>query len=186
MDGLQEPGVVELNDGSIMMFMRTSVGHQCRSISRDCGKTWGPVEPVLEMISPVSPVSVKRIPSTGHLLAIFNKTYDPLCAHGPCHMGWRTPLTATVSLDDGTSWSLLRNIENDPEVTYDYVSITMLDTVEVLLTYHWTRFYSESPTDWKRHLKLKILPVKWFYEDSGTGKTALPPWTMKTAWPPES
>ena len=61
MDGLQEPGVVELNDGSIMMFMRTSVGHQCRSISRDCGKTWGPVEPVLEMISPVSPVSVKRI-----------------------------------------------------------------------------------------------------------------------------
>lgn len=185
-DGLQEPCVVELKDGSLMMFMRTSVGHQCRSVSSDRGETWGPVETVIEMVSPVSPVTVKRIPSTGHLLAIFNKTFDPLCTHGACHMGWRTPLTATVSLDDGQSWSLLRNVENDPKLSFDYVSIAMLEGDEVLLTYHWTRFYSASRTDWRRHLKLKILPVQWFYEDSGTGQTAFPVWPANVSWPPQS
>jgi len=39
-DGLQEPAVVELNDGALMMFMRTSLGHQYRSVSRDQGQTW--------------------------------------------------------------------------------------------------------------------------------------------------
>ncbi len=187
MDGLQEPCVVERRDGSLLMYMRTSIGHQCRSVSTDRGETWGPVEPVIEMISPVSPVSVKRIDSTGHLLAIFNKTYDPLMANGPCHMGWRTPLTATISLDDGEHWSLLRNIENDPKYTYDYVSITMLPSDEVLLTYHWTKW--EDPQNlysWRRHYKLKVLPVAWFYDGSGEQAShGYPPYPMKTSWPPQ-
>ena len=34
---------------------------------------------------------------------------------------------------------------------------------EVLLTYHETHFIGPKPTDWRRNLKLKILPVDWFY-----------------------
>ena len=175
--------MVELRDGSLMMFMRTSLGHQCRSISNDRGQTWSDVEPVPELISPVSPVSVKRIPSTGDLLAVFNKTYDPIGCRGPCAMGWRTPLTATISLDDGKTWSLLRNIENDPKLVFDYVSITFLDSDEVLLTYHVTEFFGQL-YKWRRNLKLKILPVQWLYEEAGSGKTALPAWPKNTGWPP--
>lgn len=186
-DGLQEPGVVERLDGSLLMYMRTSIGHQCRSVSTDRGETWGPVEPVLEMISPVAPVSVKRIDSTGHLLAIFNKTYDPLMNNGPCGMGWRTPLTATISLDDGETWPLLRNIENDPKFTYDYVSITMLTGDEVLLTYHWTAW--EDPKEiysWRRHYKLNILPVDWFYQGAGEQHSKMiPPSPTEYSWPPQ-
>jgi len=88
-------------------------------------------------------------------------------------MGWRTPLTAPVSLDDGENWSLLRNIENDPKLVFDYVSITFLDDDEVLLTYHLTEFFG-TRVRWRRNLKLKILPVRCFYESAGTGKTQLP------------
>jgi len=174
MDGLQEPGVVELLDGSVMMFMRTSMGHQYRSFSADRGQTWSEPEPILELISPVSPACIKRIPSTGHLLAVFNKTYDPHGFKRPCGTGWRTPLTATISLDDGNTWSLLRNIENDPKLTFDYTSITFLDGDEVLFTYHLTEFFGEI-THWRRNLKLTILPVAWFYDPrAGGGKTSLP------------
>lgn len=187
MDGLQEPCVVERLDGSLLMYMRTSLGHQCRSVSTDRGETWGPVEPVLELVSPVSPVSVKRIDSTGHLLAIFNKTYDPLMNNGPCGMGWRTPLNATISLDDGETWSLLRNVENDPKFTYDYVSITMLQGDEVLLTYHWTAWEDRHDLySWRRHYKLKILPVSWFYEGAGEQHSnMIPPFPKKMSWPPQ-
>ena len=175
-DGLQEPCVVERSDGSLMMFMRTSLGHQYRSTSIDRGETWTEAEPVVELVSPVSPVSVKRIPSTGDLLAVFNKTYDPLGCPGPCAMGWRTPLTATVSQDDGGTWALLRNIESDPKLTFDYVSITFLEEEdEALLTYHVTEFFGHK-YKWRRNLKLKILPVAWFYEEAGGGGTALPAW----------
>lgn len=165
MDGLQEPGVVEQLDGSLLMFMRTSLGHQYQSISHDRGETWSSPEPVSELISPVSPVSVKRIPSTGDLLAIFNKTYDPIGKPGPCWMGFRSPLTATISRDDGRTWKILRNIENDPTRGFDYVSIAFIEGDEVLLTYHTTEFFN-GLHDWRRNLKLKILPVHWFYEEA--------------------
>ena len=182
MDGLQEPCVVERRDGSLLMFMRTSLGHQYRSTSRDRGQTWIEAVAVPELVSPVSPVSVKRIPANGDLLAIFNKNYDPIGAYGPCAMGLRTPLTATISQDDGETWTYLRNIENEPKLTFDYTSITFLDTDEVMLTYHSTQFFGELKK-WRRSMKLKILPVGWFYEGSGSGAYAMPPWPYKSAWP---
>jgi len=99
-------------------------------------------------------------------------------------MGWRTPLTATLSRDDGNTWPLLRNIENDPKLSFDYVSITFLeDEEEVLLTYHMTKFFPQINRH-RRNLKLKILPVPWFYEDSGSGETELPASWIPPAWPP--
>jgi hypothetical protein len=38
-DGLQEPGVIELRDGTLMMWARTAKGCQYRTWSRDQGKT---------------------------------------------------------------------------------------------------------------------------------------------------
>jgi len=95
-------------------------GHQVRSVSREPGERWSAVEPVIEMVSPVSPVSVKRIPSTG-TAAVFNKTYIR-CARRVVHMGGGRRSRRRVAGRGKTV--ALRNVENDPKLSYDYVSIT--------------------------------------------------------------
>ncbi|MSO21749.1 MAG: exo-alpha-sialidase [Acidobacteria bacterium] len=134
--GLQEPGAVELKDGRVMMFSRTSKGHPYRSYSTDGGESWTSAEPVPDLVAPVSPQQIKRIPSTGDLLVIYNNNYDPAWANHPGpHGGRREPLTAAISRDDGKTWGLPRNIETHPEHQFDYPSIAFLRD-EVLLTYH--------------------------------------------------
>ena len=59
--GLQEPGVIELKDGSLMMLMRTDMHCQFRSYSKDKGETWSESQPT-DIISPCSPATIKRIP----------------------------------------------------------------------------------------------------------------------------
>ncbi|MBI5010278.1 MAG: exo-alpha-sialidase, partial [Bacteroidia bacterium] len=63
----QEPGVVELSNGDIMMYLRTMSGVQYFSYSKDKGETWSPAESG-NIKSPCSPASITRIPSTGDLL----------------------------------------------------------------------------------------------------------------------
>jgi len=162
--GLQEPVAVELMDGKVMMFSRTSKGHPYRTFSADAGATWSPPEPVPDLVAPVSPQQIKRIPSTGDLLVIYNNNFEPNWADQPGpHGGRREPLTAAISKDDGKTWGLKRNIETHPTHMFDYASITFLRD-EVLLTYHETEWMSSRQTDWRRNLKLKILPVSWFYK----------------------
>ena len=52
--GLQEPGVVELKDGRVMMFIRTQMGSQYLSWSSDGGDTWSDPKPS-NIASPLSP-----------------------------------------------------------------------------------------------------------------------------------
>jgi len=84
---LQEPGVVELKNGDIMMIIRASPGVQYKSISKDRGQTWSPAEKT-SIKSPLSPATIQRIPSTGDLLMVWNNNggEDPLLK------GKRTPL----------------------------------------------------------------------------------------------
>src|SRR5690606_11291870 len=67
----QEPGLVFLKDNSLLMFIRTDLGTQLYSQSADMGKTWSQVSKS-QLISPVSPATIERIPSTGDLLAVWN------------------------------------------------------------------------------------------------------------------
>ncbi len=94
--------------------------------------------------------------STGDLLVIWNNVFNPIGGH----FGARTPLTAAISDDDGKSWSRIRNIEEEPEFAYSYTSIHFRGD-EVLLTY-----YRIAGDESERGLKLTILPVSWFYENS--------------------
>lgn len=74
----------------------------------------------------------------------------------------KQPLTAAISRDDGRTWGLQRNIEIYPRHEFDYPSISFLRD-QVLLTYHETEWMSEKLTDWRRNLKLKVMPLDWFY-----------------------
>jgi hypothetical protein len=116
--GLQEPGVIELKDGRLMMFMRTDMGCQYRSFSKDGGNTWSPAEPS-NIISPVSPASIARIPSTGDLLLVWND-HDGV---DEAHKGKRTPFRVAISKDDGESWINKKTLDDDPEGWYCYTAI---------------------------------------------------------------
>jgi sialidase-1 len=115
----QEPGVVELADGRIMMIIRASGGRQYQSFSSDRGVTWSEAIPS-GLRSPVSPASVKRIPGSNDLLAVANNNGE----HGPgYHKAKRTPLTISISKDNGLTWKAIGNLENNPEETYAYTAI---------------------------------------------------------------
>ena len=115
---LQEPGVVELKDGRLMMFCRTDAGSQYVSFSADGGDGWEELKPST-LISPLSPASIKRIPKTGDLVAVWND-------HANIDQklkGKRTPLVAAVSKDDGKTWGKPKTIEGDPDGWYCYTAI---------------------------------------------------------------
>jgi hypothetical protein len=115
---LQEPGVVALKDGRIMMFMRNNSGFQYISFSSDGGASWSPARPG-NIPSPRSPASIERIPSTGDLLMVWNNNggKDPAIA------GKRTPFNTAVSKDEGITWQHIRTLEDDPDGWYCYTAI---------------------------------------------------------------
>jgi Neuraminidase (sialidase) len=116
--GLQEPLVVALKDGRLMMLCRTDQGCQMRSYSADAAVTWSPIE-MTDILSPVSPASVERIPNTGDLVMVWNshRGIDPALR------GKRTPLTTAVSKDEGATWENAKNLEDNPTGWYCYTAI---------------------------------------------------------------
>ena len=125
--GLQEPAVIELKDGKLMMLCRTDQGSQYRSYSADGGETWSPVEPS-DLKSPLSPASIKRIPKTGDFLLVWNdhsQIDDNL-------KGKRTPLSVAYSGDEGKTWAPSKTLDDDPDGWYCYTAITFVDDRVVL------------------------------------------------------
>ncbi len=128
--GLQEPGLVSLKDGRLLMFIRTSMGAQYYSYSSDQGDTWSAVE-TSTLQSPVSPASIKRIPKTGDLLVAWNDHSNV----GEAIRGkLRTPMTVAISKDEGKTWEKAKNLMDDPAGWYCYTAIAFAGD-RVLLTY---------------------------------------------------
>lgn len=147
--GLQEPSVIELNDGKLLMLMRTDLGFQYQSISSDAGMRWTPAEPS-ELASPLSPCSIKRIPRTGDLLLIWNDHRNV-----PASLkAKRTPLSAAVSSDQGKSWHPSKTLEADPNGYYCYTAVMFLDN-RVLLAYDGLA---------GRPLTIATFPLDWLYQ----------------------
>ena len=122
--GFQEPGVIELKDGRVMMFIRTQLGSQYLSWSSDRGDTWS--EPkASDIMSPLSPASIKRIPKTKDLLMVWNdhSHVDPSFRSNETAGGKRTPLTVAISRDEGKTWTNARNIVDAPDGWYCYTAI---------------------------------------------------------------
>ena len=130
-DLTQEPGVEELPDGRIMLYVRTWLGCMYAAYSEDGGLHWGDFHAVPDLIAPDGPESIRRIPGTDKLLCLYNDRSK--LAYGDVAFRWRTPLTAAVSSDCGKTWQTVCNIENE-EYNYCYTSICFLPENKVLLT----------------------------------------------------
>ena len=126
---VQEPGVLLLKDGRLLMWCRSGGDYQYCSYSEDDGETWSKLKPST-LASPVSPASIKRIPWTGDLMCVWN---DHSGLH-PFRPVLRSPLCLAVSRDDGLTWTPSIILENDPERCYCYTTITFVGD-RVLLAY---------------------------------------------------
>lgn len=145
--GAQEPGVVELNDGRILMWLRNSLGFIYKSYSEDGGETWGSPKS-MNLVSPCSAQNIKRDPRTDNLVLAWNNTAGSK----------RNPLTIAVSRDEGETWKKVRNIETDDSFGYSYPSLAFIKDL-ILLTY-----YVEDERNLLVHLKLKVIPADWLHK----------------------
>ncbi|MDP7302240.1 MAG: sialidase family protein, partial [Pirellulaceae bacterium] len=150
----QEPGVVELNDGRLLMFCRNR-DCQLLSHSKDGGETWSPLTRSSFTQPTVSPASIERIPSTGHLLLVWNNGDDPLAAVKPVG---RRPFAAAVSKDEGGTWEHVQNLGTDPQGWYCYTAIEFIDD-HVLLA------HCEYPG--LNSLQITRVPISWLYSAAG-------------------
>lgn len=123
---VQEPGIVELKDGSVFMFCRTNAGTQYVCYSKDSGMTWTDLKPG-NINSPLSPASIERIPSTGDLILFWNNNYKPI---GDGNR--RTPFNVAISRDEGKTWEKIKEVESNPDGWYCYTAIHFEDDYVVL------------------------------------------------------
>ena len=145
-------------DGSpaVMMYARTCNGQILHSVSTNGGITWSEPAP-LGPKSPASPCLVKRIPSTGDILLIWNAV-----DRRQALPEWRSPLTTAISKDEGQTWVHVRDLEADTTTTYCYPSVTFTHDDHALVTYYVGERVGGRHFN-LRALKLNIVPVKWLY-----------------------
>ncbi len=115
---LQEPGVIELQDGRILLWARTNAGSPYLSWSSDGGDTWTAPTPS-SIRSPLSPASIERLPGRPELMMVWN---DHTGVTGAAR-AWRTPLAVALSFDDGVTWQPSRTLADDPDGWYCYTAI---------------------------------------------------------------
>lgn len=121
--GLQEPGVVELADGTLWGWARTDQGAQWEFRSSDGGETWSVPQPSA-FSSPRSPMSVKALPDGG-LVAVWNPLATSPGRPLPT-AGWtdgRTPLVMSYGDGLGREWGEQVLLESDPDSGYCYTAI---------------------------------------------------------------
>ncbi len=151
--GAMEPEFIEFKDGRVGMLIRTQSGHIAIAYSEDRGDTWSKPGS-WNVRAPEAPASIRRIPSTGDLLLIWNDNYE----EGAGHSGKRSPLTAAISSDEGKTWQHKRNLESSDAHTFSYISLTF---------HHGRAIMSYYVRDEKTKLissRFRSLPVASFYK----------------------
>jgi predicted neuraminidase len=107
-----QPSVLRRNDGTLVAYMRENGPRKRVRIaeSTDDGMTWGPVG-VTELPNPGSGLDGVRL-ANGHWLLIYNDT-----------VSGRNKLAASLSLDEGRTWSTTRHLENEPAGSFHYPTV---------------------------------------------------------------
>lgn len=168
MRGAMEASVAELEDGWLIMSLRTQLGAVFLSFSEDHGETWS-LPQTSGLRAPESCTCIRRIPGTADLVLFYNDSeYDP-ARH---HYGLRTPLTAAISRDGGSTWHRVGDIGAGP---YEYMNVNCLfdEAGNAYLTYTKVEdpqiVQQDKSLPFKRsgmNLWLAVIGREWFYGDN--------------------
>ena len=122
----QEPGVVELADGRLLMTIRNTSGRQYFAYSSDRGATWTESFPS-PLVSPASPATIKREPNGDNLVAVWNESTNA-----------RNPLTIAILSPDGLKILKKKTLDKaaDNEARgYCYPALFFVDPSNALVGY---------------------------------------------------
>lgn len=115
----QEPGVVVLKDGSLMMYIRSLYGiYRCFASAVDA--PWQKCGPIEGFNVCCGPQTIGRIGNDGPLIMLYNDRGTT--PYGTPNYQNRTPLSLAISEDEGQNWTHLANLEG-PERNYCYYSL---------------------------------------------------------------
>ncbi len=134
--GVQEPGLLELDDGRLRCFIRNDSGRQYEAFSSDGGASWSEPKPSY-FTSAVSPLSAKRL-SDGRVIAVWNPVPVYNGRSDEVEGVWtgaRTPLALALSNDNAKTFSDFELIETDERSGFCYVAIHETDDNSILLAY---------------------------------------------------
>ena len=107
-----EPTVTEASPGTLVLIARTGLGRHFLAWSYDDGATWTRLQPS-PLAASTTPAQIRTIPSTGHLLVVWNQENEEEIRRGYN----RTRLSAAVSRNGGSVWEFFQNIESMHEAT---------------------------------------------------------------------
>jgi len=124
--GMQEPGIVEYEDGRVYLWARTTANYQYESYSYDHMETFTEPKPSI-FASPCSPMEIAKNSETGIYYAIYNPY--------PSTRGDRTPFVVRTSKNEGKIWSMPTVIEEDKERGYCYPAVFFTKDNAMLCAY---------------------------------------------------
>lgn len=131
-----EPGMVQLKDGKIWCYIRTTLGRQYEMFSEDDGERWTVPMPS-RFTSPSSPMCVKRL-SDDRLFVVWNpipKYNGKSESFDGVWTGCRTPFVFAI-LDQQANQSLrMETLENDEKSGFCYCAIYETEAGDLLLGY---------------------------------------------------
>jgi len=107
-----EPTVAEVSPGTLLLMARTGLGRHFQAWSYDDGETWTRLQPTA-LAASTTPAQIRQIPSTGHLLIVWNQENEEEIKQGYN----RTRLSSAVSRNGGGIWEFFQNIESMHEAT---------------------------------------------------------------------
>ncbi len=190
-----EPTVAEVEPGVLIMMLRTRLGRAFEAWSYDDGTTWTRPAPT-HLASSNSPVVVKRLHSTGHLLCVWNQAGEQDIKQG--HI--RCRLSSAVCRNGRGVWEFFQNVESVLEPSH--VEPGPIRYTSPLGLYGRDRDHPAHENDpqysvvlktrqrWTNHSvcvlddrvlilyggRCKVLPLKWFYRgnDPHEDNTSLP------------
>lgn len=112
-NGLCEPSLVELEDGEVLMLLRSGASHHYESRSRDSGITWSEPKPS-SLSGHNTPTALWRLQQNPkEIIAVWNNS--PLT---------RYPLSTAISSDGGRTWSAPRILAATDGLQVSYPGIT--------------------------------------------------------------
>lgn len=137
--GVQEPGLLQLDEKKIWCYIRNDSCRQYECFSEDDGVTWTQPLPS-RFTSDVSPLSAKRL-KDGRIVAVWNPIpVYPLLYLFPeiansTWTGERTPLTLALSDDNGKTYSKILDLETEKTRGFCYTAIHETKDKALLFAY---------------------------------------------------
>ena len=108
-----EPTIVEILPGKLLMLLRTRLGRHYQAWSDDDGDTWTRPEPT-QLAGTQAPAQIRKLPGTGHLLVVWTQQSEEEIKRGLI----RTRLSTAISRNQGGIWEHFQNLESIHEETH--------------------------------------------------------------------